>query len=101
MVVGKKHARVVPLAGATLEQMDFTKRSVQGWLADEISKVSRHVVALDDESDKGQGLAEYALLLALISIVAIVALIVLGQQIAAVFDFVGQQIPGNAASPTP
>jgi hypothetical protein len=30
-----------------------------------------------------------------------VALIVLGQQIAAVFDFVGQQIPGNAASPTP
>ncbi len=95
MVVGKRHMRVVPLAGATLEQIDLTKRAVQGWLADEVGKVSRHVVSLDDESDKGQGLAEYALILALIAIVAIVALIVLGNQIVAVFDEIGSQIPGN------
>lgn len=102
MIVGRRHARVVPLAGASLEQMDFTKRTTQGWLADEISRVSKEVVALDDESDKGQGLAEYALILALIAIVAIVALIVLGGGIQGILTEIGIEI-GNqpAASPGP
>jgi len=44
----------------------------------------------DDEA--GQGLAEYALILALIAIVAIVALIYLGAQISSKLSIVGSAI---------
>jgi Flp pilus assembly pilin Flp len=43
---------------------------------------------------RGQGLAEYALILALIAIVAIVTLIYLGDQIAAILNTIGSQV-GN------
>ena len=39
--------------------------------------------------DEGQGLAEYALILALIAIVAIIALIFLGSQVSTILDTVG------------
>ena len=42
--------------------------------------------------EDGQGLAEYALILALIAIIAIVALIFLGGQIAAILSSIGVQI---------
>jgi pilus assembly protein Flp/PilA len=42
--------------------------------------------------ERGQGLAEYALILALIAIVAIVALIFLGDQISAILSLVGNSI---------
>ena len=42
--------------------------------------------------DEGQGLAEYALILALIAIVAIVALIFLGGQISNILNAVGQSV---------
>ena len=42
--------------------------------------------------DEGQGLAEYALILALIAIVAIVALIFLGTQISLILSDVGKSI---------
>ena len=42
--------------------------------------------------DSGQGLAEYALILALIAIVAIVALIFLGSQVSTILSRVGQSI---------
>ena len=42
--------------------------------------------------DEGQGLAEYALILALIAIVAIIALIFLGQQVSQVLSTVGASI---------
>jgi pilus assembly protein Flp/PilA len=42
--------------------------------------------------EKGQGLAEYALILALIAIVAIVALIVLGGQISNILSTVGSSV---------
>ena len=42
--------------------------------------------------DEGQGLAEYALILALIAIVAIVALIFLGSQVSSILSTVGQSI---------
>ena len=45
---------------------------------------------LDRES--GQGLAEYALILALIAIVAIVALIFLGSQVSTILSNVGSSI---------
>jgi Flp pilus assembly pilin Flp len=42
------------------------------------------------EGARGQGLAEYALILALIAIVAIVALIFLGNQVSGILATVGQ-----------
>jgi pilus assembly protein Flp/PilA len=48
------------------------------------------VATTDDEA--GQGLAEYALILALIAIVAIVALIFLGTQVSTILSDVSTQI---------
>ena len=48
------------------------------------------LAAVDDE--RGQGLAEYALILALIAIVAIVALIFLGNSISEIISDVGNSI---------
>jgi pilus assembly protein Flp/PilA len=42
--------------------------------------------------EEGQGLAEYALILALIAIVAIIALIVLGGQVKTILSTVGDSI---------
>ena len=55
-----------------------------------------HLVRGDE--DNGQGLAEYALILALIAIVAIVALLFLGSQISDKMSIVGSTI-GSVASP--
>ena len=44
------------------------------------------------ESEEGQGLAEYALILALIAIVAILALIFLGSQISGILSSIGKAI---------
>ncbi len=43
-------------------------------------------------TDRGQGLAEYALILALIAIVAIIALIFLGGQVSKILSTVGKSI---------
>ena len=53
--------------------------------------VNRFLAALRRD-EEGQGLAEYALILALIAIVAIVALIFLGTQISSIVSRVGQSI---------
>jgi pilus assembly protein Flp/PilA len=45
-----------------------------------------------DRDEEGQGLAEYALILALIAIVAIIALIFLGQQVSKQLSTVGVSI---------
>ena len=42
--------------------------------------------------DEGQGLAEYALILALIAIVAIIALIFLGTLVSGILSTVGQSV---------
>jgi len=42
--------------------------------------------------EEGQGLAEYALILALIAIVAIIALIFLGSQVSSILSIVGDSI---------
>ena len=41
---------------------------------------------------KGQGLVEYALIIALVSVVAILALLFLGGQIAAILSAVGESV---------
>ena len=43
-------------------------------------------------SEKGQGLAEYALILALIAIVAVVALLFLGGVISSILSTIGNKI---------
>ena len=48
------------------------------------------LATFDDEG--GQGLAEYALILALIAIVSIVALIFLGEQIAEILSTIGKSV---------
>ena len=45
-----------------------------------------------DRDEEGQGLAEYALILALIAIVAIVALIFLGGQVSKILSTVGSSV---------
>lgn len=57
----------------------------------------RHLVRRLDvtsgrDTDTGQGLAEYALILALIAIVAIVALIFLGTQVSDIISKVGNSV---------
>jgi pilus assembly protein Flp/PilA len=54
--------------------------------------VLEFIRALGARDAKGQGLAEYALILALIAIVAIVALIYLGSQISDKLSIVGSAI---------
>jgi Flp pilus assembly pilin Flp len=49
-------------------------------------------IVRERQSDEGQGLAEYALILALIAIVAIVALIFLGTQVSGIISHVGQSM---------
>ena len=44
------------------------------------------------DHDEGQGLAEYALILALIAIVAVIALIFLGSQVSGLLDTVGKSV---------
>jgi pilus assembly protein Flp/PilA len=48
--------------------------------------------ALLHRDDDGQGLAEYALILALIAIVAIVALIFMGSQVSDKLSIIGSQL---------
>ena len=50
------------------------------------------IVNAISRDDEGQGLAEYALILALIAIVAIIALIFLGNQVSGTLSTVGKSI---------
>ena len=47
---------------------------------------------LTRDEEEGQGLAEYALILALIAIVAIIALLFLGSQVSQILSTVGDSI---------
>ena len=56
-----------------------------------LSLMTRFLTALERDED-GQGLAEYALILALIAIVAIIALIFLGTQVSKILSTVGSSV---------
>jgi pilus assembly protein Flp/PilA len=56
-----------------------------------MSKLNALIASFRRE-DEGQGLAEYALILALIAIIAIVALIFLGGQVSSILSNVGNSI---------
>jgi pilus assembly protein Flp/PilA len=57
-----------------------------------MTRLSALISSLFDRDEKGQGLAEYALILALIAILAIVALLFLGGQINTVMSTVGNSL---------
>jgi pilus assembly protein Flp/PilA len=57
-----------------------------------MTSIYLRVVALFGRDEDGQGLAEYALILALIAIVAIVALIFLGGQVSKILSTVGKSV---------
>lgn len=57
-----------------------------------MSLVTTLINAIAKRDEQGQGLAEYALILALIAVVAILALIFLGTQISSILSSVGAQI---------
>jgi pilus assembly protein Flp/PilA len=50
------------------------------------------LISLINRDEEGQGLAEYALILALIAIVAIIALIFLGNQVSGILSTVGNSV---------
>jgi len=50
------------------------------------------LIASFSSDEEGQGLAEYALILALIAIVAIIALIFLGSQVSKILSTVGNSV---------
>jgi len=50
------------------------------------------LIASFRSDEEGQGLAEYALILALIAIVAIIALIFLGSQVSTILSTVGDSV---------
>jgi pilus assembly protein Flp/PilA len=54
--------------------------------------IQKFLVSLRRDDEEGQGLAEYALILALIAIIAIVALIFLGGQVSTILSKVGASI---------
>ena len=57
-----------------------------------MSNVVSRVLAILSPASRGQGLAEYALILALIAIVAIIALIFLGGQVSKILSNVGRSV---------
>ena len=56
-----------------------------------MATVSALIASLRNDED-GQGLAEYALILALIAIVAIIALIFLGSQVSTILNTVAKSV---------
>jgi pilus assembly protein Flp/PilA len=54
--------------------------------------ITSFIATLTDRDEEGQGLAEYALILALIAIVAIIALIFLGTQVSKIMSTVGNSV---------
>ena len=57
-----------------------------------MTRLYSYLTAVLARDEEGQGLAEYALVLALIAIVAIVALIFLGNQVKTIISNVGSSI---------
>ena len=57
-----------------------------------INNLYLRVMSVLNRDEEGQGLAEYALILALIAIVAIIALIFLGSQVSGILNTVGKSV---------
>lgn len=95
--------REVKFHGTSLENVIGTRnrRLMAGWVMDEIANTLAQMEEDDmtlehrRNDEMGQGLAEYALILALIAIVAIAALLILGNQIQSVIQTIADCLPGG------
>lgn len=88
IVQGPTVSKEVPLEKGFLEMFENLSRLQQGHLAHLIAITVKDVQG----EEEGQGLAEYALVLALIAIIAIVALLFLGAQISNMMNQLGTSI---------
>jgi Flp pilus assembly pilin Flp len=61
------------------------KRAARTWPEMSLRAVPARLMSTDDDAQRGQGLAEYALILAMIAIIAIVSLAFLGNTITELF----------------
>jgi len=86
--------REVKLVGQPLEVAigRLNRRLMAGWVINEIIATLEQMEEDEMQDEPGQGLAEYALILALIAIVAIAALLLLGDQIQSALRSVGDSI---------
>ena len=57
-----------------------------------MTTLNRWLTSLVDTDEEGQGLAEYALILSLIAVIAIAALVFLGTQISTILSDIGANI---------
>jgi Flp pilus assembly pilin Flp len=73
--MGPRRLRIVRAIHVLGKEVDVVKRLVRRWSADE-----------------GQGLAEYALILALIAVVCITGTAFFGQQVTDTLSFIGKNI---------
>lgn len=104
-VRGRLLREYVDLAGYSLHQLNWRRdarrgdTTVRDWFTGQVVEAMIRLAARLDEvkhmTNRGQGLVEYALILALIAIVAILALVFLGGQIVQVFNNIANQIPGQ------
>jgi pilus assembly protein Flp/PilA len=78
--------RTPPPVRGTLEERRY-RSTVKYYVA-----IMSFIDSLLNRDEEGQGLAEYALILALIAIVAILALIFLGQQVSKILSNVGNSV---------
>jgi pilus assembly protein Flp/PilA len=79
---GVRFRRIATKNGRTINMVDFLTRQY-------VALQNLFVIESDEE---GQGLAEYALILALIAIVAIAALLFLGGEISKILSNIGKAI---------
>jgi Flp pilus assembly pilin Flp len=81
----------VTAAGATFRSTEQGRPQSEKSVG-HLRTLKARVRALDVGDNRGQGLAEYALILALIAIVSIVALVFLGGQISHILSDVGKSM---------
>ena len=70
----------------------MTAGGSEGKAVSRVASIRNALTGICDRDEDGQGLAEYALILALIAIVAIVALIFLGGQVSTILSTVGNSV---------
>jgi pilus assembly protein Flp/PilA len=96
---GRLLREYVHLEGYSIHHLNWKSGAMRGgvpvrdwFIGQMLEAMVRLMARVESTRSKGQGLAEYALMLALIAIIAITALIFLGGQVANVLSVVGNSI---------
>ena len=90
----KRAVRVDSLAATPATRVSTHDASVESDGKEGTNHMTQLIALISSirNDDEGQGLAEYALILALIAIVAIIALIFLGGQVSTILSTVGDSV---------